>query len=80
MAANFRLGFNYIPLRRFHRAQAAIFSSSMTAIHDAKLVCGIHRQLFFGLCKSHFDKVKVTSDFEIAEGGQSCQFLVIQIS
>jgi predicted ArsR family transcriptional regulator len=46
----------------------------------ANLVCGIHRQLFTGLCESHFGKVEVTSDFEIVEGGQSCKFMVIQIS
>lgn len=45
-----------------------------------ELVCGIHRQLFVGLCESHFGKVRVTSNFEIAEGGPNCRFVVIQIS
>ncbi|MHB8159954.1 MAG: hypothetical protein ACYDGS_05640 [Thermoleophilia bacterium] len=46
----------------------------------ANLVCGIHRQLFNGLCETHYGKVEVSSDFEIAEGGQSCKFMVIQVS
>jgi len=41
------------------------------------LVCGLHRQLFLGLCESHFGKVQVRQgNMKIARGGVSCRYTV----
>lgn len=56
------------------RAFNCIFKE-LSSTHS-KLVCEIHRQIFIGICESHLGKVKVTGGMQIAEEGQSCQFIV----
>ena len=56
------------------RAFNCIFKE-LSSTHS-KLVCGIHRQFFIGICESHFGKVRVTGEMQIASGGQSCRFTI----
>lgn len=56
------------------RAFNCIFKE-LSSTHS-KLVCEIHRQIFIGICESHFGKVRVTGGTQIAGSAPSCQFTV----